>query len=65
MPTMVLIRIGNTAAKIVMMIFEIEPRPNIMMISGSKRDQRRGVDAGQEGIEGLVHRACTNPWARR
>jgi hypothetical protein len=36
MPTMVLIRIGNTAARIVMMIFDIGPRPKIMMIKGSK-----------------------------
>ena len=33
-PIMVLIKMGNTAAKTVMMIFEIAPRPNIIMISG-------------------------------
>ena len=36
MPTMVLMRIGNTAASTVMMIFDTEPKPNIMMISGSR-----------------------------
>ena len=36
MPTMVLIRIGNTAARMVMMILDTEPKPNSMMISGSR-----------------------------
>ena len=35
MPTIVLIRIGNTAARTVIIIFEIEPRPKSMIINGS------------------------------